>query len=477
MIAEIARCLDGWRCASGEPLRSPRRRIGGGAALARRAVLGTPLALPAAAAAPWLAGCAPGPAAPAPSRGPVEIKLSSWNYRTDLVRANLDYFEQQNPDIKVLGPEDGPSGDPYRQRLNTQFLAGDPLDAVYMRDEDVAEWAEAKWIRALDDMPGAKELEKDEYPFVREQTHYKGKRYGTIYYVGPQVHMYNKEHLRQAGAAKPVETYTELRELALTLKRQRVAEFPFWGTPSEGLLEIAYQASGKRFFDEQLNPLFGKDPLFREIVEWHYRAYTGDQVFGSKEGVQDAFDNGASTFTWSSFYDLKRRNGFALGGRGEKWGDAAGQLMNAANPSFVPGKTGGPSIVRQYAVAAHSKHPREAWRLIMFLGGKDRQGQYYTAKRWWLLAGLGYGYKPLVDDAEIKAEAAKWGDLAAYQKVLLASQPRPGIEGPWSTLWRTEFTSVIRDVMLGKIAVKDGIDQGVTLWTTMRDEFRRARGQ
>lgn len=187
----------------------------------RRALLAVSLALPATTAVASVTGaCAPsGPPPPSPSKPPVEIKLSSWNYRTDLVRKNLDVFEQQNPDVKVLRPEDSPSGDPYRARMNTEFLAGQPHDAVYLRDEDSAEWAEAKWIRPLDDMPGSKELEKDEYPFVREQTHYKGKRYGTIYCVGPQVFMYNKEHSRQAGMATPPDSYDVLRDLALTLKR------------------------------------------------------------------------------------------------------------------------------------------------------------------------------------------------------------------------------------------------------------------
>ena len=63
--------------------------------------------------------------------------------------------------------------------------------------------------------------------------------------------------------------------------------------------------------------------------------------------------------------------------------------------------------------------------------------------------------------------------LAAYQAVLLTSQPRAGIEGPWSTLWRTQFADVIKNVMQGKLTAKDGIDQGVTIWSTMRDDFRR----
>lgn len=224
----------------------------------RRGLLGS--ARPIGAA--LLAGCGPGTSVPGAKRAPVVLKFATWNYRPDLVRQSLDIFEQQNPDIKVPDPDTGPCCDAYRQRLNTQFLADEPLDAAYMRDEDVAEWAEAKWIRPLNDMPGAKDLDKDEYPFVHEQAHYKGKRTGTIYYVGPQIFMYNTEHLKKAGIKAVPATHVDLREVALTLKRQGIAEFPLWGIPSEGLLEVAYTASGKKFFDDQLNPLFGKDPLF-----------------------------------------------------------------------------------------------------------------------------------------------------------------------------------------------------------------------
>ena len=71
----------------------------------RRMLLAAPFALSPAAAG-VASACAPsGTPAPSAGKAPVEIKLSSWNYRTDLVRKNLDIFEEQNPDIKVLGPE------------------------------------------------------------------------------------------------------------------------------------------------------------------------------------------------------------------------------------------------------------------------------------------------------------------------------------------------------------------------------------
>src|SRR5918911_754151 len=253
------------------PLRR-RRLLSGAGALGGAAGLGA-------------GGIAPnsGTGGTSPTQGPVTIKLSMWDYNPQIVRENLDQFERENPGIKVEGPETGPCCDDYRKRMNTAFLAGERLDAMYLRDEDAAEWAEATWILALDKFPGAKDLTRDEYPFVTEQTNYKGKKYGTIYYVGPQIALYNKEHVRQAGFTKPPATFDELRTQANQIKRQKVngVEFPLWGAPGGGLLENLYLASGKRMFDDDLQPTFGKDVLFKDMVDRLYESYTGDKIFGS----------------------------------------------------------------------------------------------------------------------------------------------------------------------------------------------------
>lgn len=450
----------------------------------RRIFLRTaPLAAGTLAAA--LAACGPqraGPPGdrPAATKGPVAIKLQMWDYRPDIVRSNVDRFEQENPGVKVDGPETGPCCAVYRQRMNTNFLAGEAMDAMYLRDEDVAEWAEANWIRVLDDMPGSKELAKDEYGFVHIQTHYKGKRYGTIYYIGLQEMLYNRAHLQQVGISKPPETLDQLREAALQLKRQRVVEFPIWGTPSYALVVIAYLATGGKVFDEKTNALFGKDPMFKQIVDWHIQAFQGDKIFGSVPDVQAPFDNGKSSFTWTSFYDLKRLNGMATGavaGAGQPGGGAAGQLMNGLNPGLAAGKTGGDGICRQYAVAKESKHPLETWKLISFLGGKDKAGQYSVAKRWWLEQGLWFGYKPLEQDPEVRKSAEGWGDIVIAGKVIQGAQPRPGIAAPWSDKWRTDMGPLFTEIMQGQRTSKDGIEEAVRQWDIGRSEWERAHGK
>lgn len=449
-----------------------RRRLLGGAGL---------LAGAAALAACGVPTGGANPNDTSKTQGPVSIKLAMWDYNPQIVRENLDQFEKENPGIKVEGPETGPCCDDYRKRMNTSFLAGERNDAMYMRDEDAAEWAEAKWVMALDSFPGAKELDKDEYPFVSEQTHYKGKKYGTIYYVGPQVAIYNKSHLKQAGFNKPPETFDEFRTQAVQIKRQKINNvvYPRYGMPGEGDLENWYLASGKRMFNDNLQATFGKDQLFKDILEQLRQAYTGDQIYGDDPGGKAAFDNGLATFTWTSFYDLKRMNGMAQatgcqsGCANIAGGSAAGNLINYVNPSFVKGKTGTQAICRQYAVAASTKYPQQAWKLIYYLGGKDANGKYTVAKRWWTEQGLNFGYKSMGEDPEIKKSVEGWGDLDAYNKVMVNASPRPGVKAPWSALWRTEFGKVVTDVMDGKMASKDAVDRGVQIWDQMKSDFER----
>ncbi|HET7770964.1 MAG TPA: extracellular solute-binding protein [Chloroflexota bacterium] len=443
----------------------------------RRMLAGTALLGGAA-----LAACGPVASGPGQtqSKGPVTIKLSMWDYNPQIVRQNLDRFQQENPGITVEGPETGACCDVYRTRMNTAFLAGERLDAMYMRDEDAAEWAEAKWIRELDKFPGAKELTKDEYPFVTEQTNYRGKKYGTIYYIGGAVSVYNMEHLKQAGFAKPPATFDELRNQAAQIKRQRIngVEFPLHFVPSEGHAADLYLATGKKMFDDDLQPIFGKDAQYKEVMDKLYQAASGDRIYGVDSTIQFPFDNGKSTFAWTSFYDLKRLNGKAeatgsQSGGLTSGGAAAGQLMNYVNPGLMSGRTGANFICRQYAVSNKTPHPDESWKLIYFLGGKDSAGKYSVAKRWWVEQGLNFGYKSMADDPEIKKFSEGWGDLEAYNRVATNASPRPGVKAPWSALWRTEYAKAVTEMMAGTLTTKDGIERGVQIWNQMRGDFER----
>jgi hypothetical protein len=66
-----------------------------------------------------------------------------------------------------------------------------------------------------------------------------------------------------------------------------------------------------------------------------------------------------------------------------------------------------------------------------------------------------------------------WGDLDAYNRVMLNASPRPGVKAPWSALWRTESNKVFDDVFAGSMTSKDGIERSVQIWNQMRADFER----
>jgi multiple sugar transport system substrate-binding protein len=436
------------------------------------------------AAAGALLACGPrgeqpagtGSQGPQPAKGPVTLQFVGWDYQPDTVRQNLDYFESQYPNVKI-DYRYGQCCADYRKQRITEFLGGVPIDALYMRDEDIAEWAEAEYIRPLDDMPGAGDLKKDEFGFVTEQTHYRGKRYATIYYVGVQVFMYNTKYLEQIGA-KPPETYDDWLRIARELKAARIVEYPIWGGPPGGDFTFEYLASGGKMFDADQNPLFGKDPLYQEVVEWHLKSYYDWKIRGATEGVTDALMNGYCSFGWQSFYDLKYFNGLTPNVINDpsKKGIAAGSLRNAMMPTLQKGKTGGVAVVRMYAVTNNTKYPLEAWNLINFLGGKDKQGNYYTAKMWWTNFGLGFGYKSLENDPEIRASIEPWADVKEYFRQANVSSPRPGMQAPWGDQWRTDYSAVMGQVAKQEMPVKEGIAEGVRIWENLRAEWQRTKG-
>ena len=80
----------------------------------------------------------------------------------------------------------------------------------------------------------------------------------------------------------------------------------------------------------------------------------------------------------------------------------------------LQGRTKGTvSWTRMYSLTSHVKDSQidAAWKLIQFLGGMDKNGQLYTAKRWYLLRGLGFAYPELWNDSEISSSTARWADI------------------------------------------------------------------
>ena len=163
--------------------------------LAGAAALGSVAALAACGTAP---GAGPGGRRD-PGAGHDQALM--WDYNPQIVRENLDQSSSAEPRDQGGGPGDRPC---WRRLPQADEYALSPASA--RRDVHARRGRRRMDRSQVGAAPGqharGQGSDKDEYPFVTEQTNYKGKKYGTIYYVGPAIAFYNKE-TSSRPASKP----------------------------------------------------------------------------------------------------------------------------------------------------------------------------------------------------------------------------------------------------------------------------------
>jgi len=235
-------------------------------------------------------------------------------------------------------------------------------------------------------------------------------------------------------------------------------------------------ASGGHLLDETGQPTYPeKDPVPLQILEWWVSAAndwkivnTAADMQTAPEGVLSAFLSGKSTFEPDSRYDLEADNAPERSRVAEQ-GKVVARLdlfpgLKPDSPRHAPGWT------RLYGLTAHSAAPDKAWRLQYYMGAKDKDGNYYTAKRWWLLRSLGYAYKPLANDSEVQAHTKKFihpDDLPLMAKGQDLAIKRDGLGFAWWTEWYVDLQSQIQDALLKKKAPKDALAASATKATQL----------
>ena len=416
---------------------------------------------------------------------PPGVIFKGWPYEPDLVRENVEFFEQQT-NIQVA--YEGISGN-YHDKMVALFIGKTPFDCCYVRDDDFAEWIEAGWLQPYDGLPGA-ELYPDDifFDFNREAMIYQGKRYGLPYYTDFTVWIYNEEMLAAAGFERPARTLDELTEQAIKIKEARVQspegdviEYPiilgFRQAPGQGFADwwALNYASEVDLFDDELNPIFPDDEgrraekILQWIVDGIHKHRTIDINSLTMGLIRENTAAGRQTFCMISKYDVEwvnnRRNSAVaeayLQARGipETQARHAKVLKMAPIPSLEPGQQGTLGWTRMYCLTAHCQEENllDAWQLMQFLGGKDVTGDYYTARRWFQLRGLGFAFKSLLDDPEIIAQTNQWGDIAMVKKLAQVARIRQNIKAPWFPDFNVYYQPEIQKILLRQQSPRDGL--------------------
>jgi multiple sugar transport system substrate-binding protein len=402
-----------------------------------------------------LAGTAAGlglAGASARAAGPTKITFSGWAFEPQVTEADVKLFMQQNPDITVeYTPIDMQS---YNQKMIALFNANSEPDAFYVRDTDLGAWVEAGWLKPIDGMPGLSALDDDIFPFNRQALSYGGKQYGTPYYGDIFVYMYDTKALSKAGVGKPPVTLDELKTTALELKKAGVAEYPIlkgYKTDVDGLSEFwsMVLASGGHLFNPALDPIYPtEDKTALGVLEWIMDAMHTWKIMDPR-GLEmdqtqgrDTFLAGQGVLTSNVGNAFPRANNKAYSKR-------AGDIQITRFPGLQDVGKGPMGWTRLYGISAATKEPMAAWRLISFMGGKDKNGAYTTAKDWYLRYGVGYAFKSLDHDPDIiAAQKAANYDLAVRSQQYGSAQARDNIGASWYSDWDRFTQQQIQNVLL-----------------------------
>lgn len=412
-----------------------------------------PAATPPAAAT--VAATAAKPVATGPKK---KLTVVGWSYEPPLVAQNLERFNQQSPD---LAAEFQPITGEYITALLPKFQAKTPMDVVYVRDQYLAAWADAGYLAPLDEFPGYKELLNDVYPINAQQTLYKGKNWGTWYYTDFMIMAYNTKMLQEAGSAGPPKTLDELRAVAETIKKKGIVEYPLQLDLSKGTDAMwdywtYVKASGGRLLNDDGSPAYpDQDKIPLEILKWWVAAANDWKIVNAKAnmeplpaGTLSPYRSGQAAFQTHSRYDLEADNA------PERSKIAVQGEINSRMtlPPTLQGETKHTvGWTRLYGIPSYVQDKQAAWAIAQYLGGKDQTGQYYTAKRWWLLRSLGFVFKSLEKDAEVQAHAKKFiHDIDLMNKGQQLATVRDGLNFAWWTEWYVHLQANIQDALLGK---------------------------
>ena len=447
---------------------SRRHFLKGAAAAAGLMTLQACTGLPAAPAQAPAQESESEPAEAAAPADPTQLKLVIWPYEPELVRENLDIFEEQNSDIKV--EFEATSGD-YLEKLLAMFSAGTVLDTMYVRDQYYAGWFDAEFIKPIDDLPGLAELDADTFQQNIDSMSFKGHRLGTCYYTDFMVWTWNEEILQQAGVdGLPFElTLDELRAACETIKKEGIIEHPLemaWQKQSNAFWEwwaMLYSSGGTNITAEGEIKI-DEDPVSQELLEWWVAAANDWQIIDPKASMETPATGELTGYYAEqtaaymvSKYDVERANS-------PDRSQAAREGKINSKFSLIPSlnKDDPHTSVhwtRMYCLASASEHPEETWRLIYYLGGKDANDEFFTAKRWFLLRGLGFPFKPLWEDQEVLDSFSTWADVELMQKAAPNARPREGINAGWYSEWDLHHQSLLQEAILQRITPQEALKE------------------
>jgi len=143
----------------------------------------------------------------------------------------------------------------YRDAMITKFVGNAPLDMLWVSDSWLPEWADAGWIKPVDDFDFLMKYNAEAEQFCTDSMTYKGRQYGLTYYTDFMGFMCDRQALEKAGITSMPETWDDVTEQALLVKAKGISDYPVMLALAQESWLIEFMAAmvysnGGRFTDD-----------------------------------------------------------------------------------------------------------------------------------------------------------------------------------------------------------------------------------
>lgn len=348
----------------------------------------------------------------------------------------------------------------HETKLTTMYGAGDIIDVAMTKSQFFASHIAQGLVEPIDNLPGAKDYINNLTNSSRALLQSDGKTWGLPYFSAIWGWNYNEIMMDKAGLS-PFTSLEELVEQSVKVKRDGLAKYPLiWvanATNFQGTWFSLVWNNGGVVFDKHGDHHLGPGSVARETLRWWGDGFTkwniADPVSmkNSTGKTSKAFGAGTNLyFGGGGHYSLNQVNNRDYPISGHM------RLHNWPNPNRILGNEG------LYYLSSANRDIEWAWKMLQYLGGRTKDGEYTQAIKLATTTMLGSGYTSVNNSPTVRKTWSKWADvellLKMWDKATYVGEVAPVFKEPWYAVWNKQMVIEAHKCANGQITADQACD-------------------
>jgi ABC-type glycerol-3-phosphate transport system substrate-binding protein len=288
---------------------------------------------------------------------------------------------------------------------------------------------------------------------------------GLPYFSAIWVWNYYEDMLDQAGLDQPFQDYDELIEQCVKAKQDGISQYPILWVAGVGLEQLPgtwYSLTWNRggtFFDKDGNHQLGDGSIARETLKWWANTFAHGLDISDPESLKVQFTTSAKAFGAGKNLYRGPNHHYGLNiANDPSQSPIAGKVKVHGFPG--DGRTIG--VTHVYFLSTAHRDREWAWKLLQYLGGKTKDGEYTQAKNLAADAMLGSGYQSVMESDAILEGWKPWGDpkaiLEMWNNATYIGEVVSSLYEPWHFPWTDQLNIEVQKCLTGQITADQACD-------------------